>query len=66
MKWLNEMAMLSKGHKPDKFESRNSLKLGFTLWGEWPSGLMCCNQNREFPSSNPTICSAGLRDLTSL
>ena len=37
MNWLNEMTMLSKGRKPDKFESRNSLKLGFTL-GE--SGLV--------------------------
>ena len=33
---------------------------------EWPSGLRRCNQNRKVPGSNPTRCSAGLRDLTSL
>ena len=31
-------------------------------WGEWPSGLRHCGQNRKVPSSNPTRCSARLRD----
>ena len=30
MKWLNEMAMLSKERKPDKFESHISLIVSFT------------------------------------
>ena len=36
------------------------------LWGEWPSGLRRCNQNRKVPRSNPTMCLARLRDPTSL
>ena len=34
--------------------------------GEWPSGLRRCSKNRKVPGSNPTRCSAGLRDPTSL
>ena len=30
-------------------------------WGEWPSGLRHCDQNRKVPGSNPTRRSAGLR-----
>ena len=37
-----------------------------TTWGEWPSWLRCCDQNRKVPSSNPTRCLARLRDPTSL
>ena len=37
-----------------------------TTWGEWPSWLRCCDQNRKVPSSNPTWCLARLRDPTSL
>ena len=36
------------------------------LWGEWPSVLKHCDQNRKVPGSNPTRCLAGLRDPTSL
>ena len=36
------------------------------LWGEWPSVLKFCDQNRKVPGSNPTWCLAGLRDPTSL
>ena len=36
------------------------------FWGEWPSGLRRCDQNRKVPGSNPTRRSAGLRDPTSL
>ena len=35
-------------------------------WGEWPSRLRRCDQNRKVLGSNPTRCSAGLRDPTSL
>ena len=37
-----------------------------TPWGEWSSRLRRCDQNRKVPSSNPTRCSPGLRDPTSL
>ena len=37
-----------------------------TTWGEWPSWLRCCDQNRKVPKSNPTKCLARLRDPTSL
>ena len=30
--------------------------------GEWPGGLRRCYENLKFLSSNPTRCSAGLRD----
>ena len=36
------------------------------IWGEWPSGLRRCDQNRKVPGSNPTRRSAGLKDSTSL
>ena len=35
-----------------------------TTWGEWPSWLRCCDQNRKVPSSNPTRYLARLRDPT--
>ena len=35
-------------------------------WGEWPSGLRHCNQNRKVPHSNSTKLLAGLRDPTLL
>ena len=35
-------------------------------WGEWPSRLRHCDQNQEVPGLNPTRCSVGLRDPTSL
>ena len=35
-------------------------------WGEWPSGLRRCDQNRKVPGSNPTRHLARLRDPTSL
>ena len=46
----------------------NKLKLVLTqhLWGEWPSGLRCCDKNRKVPDSNPIMHLAGLRNPTSL
>ena len=35
-------------------------------WGEWPSELTRCNQNRKVPGSNPTRRSAGPGDPSSL
>ena len=34
------------------------------MW--WPSGLRRCNYNLKVPGLNPTSCSVGLRDPTSL
>ena len=33
---------------------------------EWPSGLRHCKENWMVPSLNPTWCSTGLKDPTSL
>ena len=29
-------------------------------WGEWPSGLRCCNKNWKVPGSNPLGAQPGL------
>ena len=47
--WI--MVILSKGYKPDNFESHNSLKLSFTnIWGLCLNFIDC----KSFPESNPT------------
>ena len=38
----------------------------YKFWGEWPSGLRCCIQNRKVSGSKPARCLAGLRDPNSL
>ena len=60
---FNEMAILSKGHKPGKSESQNSLKLSFT-------NIRACNLNfigckSFFESNSPDIlalCETNLDD----
>ena len=47
--WI--MVILSKGYKPDNFESHNSLKLSFTnIWGLCSNFIDC----KSFFESNPT------------
>ena len=46
--------------------SQSWLNIAGKYWGEWPSGLRRCYQDRKVPGSNPVRCSAGLRDPTSL
>ena len=46
---INEMAILSKGCKPDNFESHNSLKRSFTNIGGLSSNFVECE---SFPESN--------------
>ena len=55
----------------DKWSSYRGGRLNrekFTMSIKWGTITVsfCKNKNRKFPSSNPTRCSAGLRDLTSL
>ena len=55
------MAILSKGHKPDKVESHNSLKLSFTnIWG-LRSNFAECESFLE--SNSPDILALSVTNL---
>ena len=60
---INEMAILSKGCKPDNFESHNSLKRSFTNTGVLWSNFVECE---SFPESNSpdivALCQTNLDD----
>ena len=53
-------------HSINSPNTRNIDSTTSAIWGEWPSGLRRCNQNRKVLGSNHTRRSAGLRDPTSL
>ena len=60
---VNEMAILSKARKPDKFEPHNSLKLWFTNIGGLPSNFVRCQSLLKSYSPDILIlCETNLND----
>ena len=57
------MVILSKPHKPDNFESNNSLKLGFTnIWGLRSNFVECESFIESNYSDILAICDSNLDD----
>ena len=57
------MAILSKAHKPDNFESHNSLKLSFTnIWGLHSNFVDCESFLESNSPDNLALCKTNLDD----